>query len=95
MSVIGVYLPCLDLGADCYREHLTELERVISESRLLGAVTVMGDFNAHMNAEKQNLQGVLLQDVKDGCELSAVSQGTLARGPAYTYCSGNTRTTVD
>ena len=33
MSVIGVYLPCLDLGVDCYREHLMELEGVISESR--------------------------------------------------------------
>ena len=48
MSVIGVYLPCLNLGVDCYREHLTELK---SESRLLGAVTVLGDFNAHLDAE--------------------------------------------
>lgn len=44
MSVIGVYLPCLDLGVDCYREHLLELERVVSEARLLGPVTVLGDF---------------------------------------------------
>ena len=30
MSVIGVYLPCLDLGLHCYQEHLIELERVVS-----------------------------------------------------------------
>ena len=32
VSVIGVYLPCLDQGVDCHREHLVELERVISDS---------------------------------------------------------------
>ena len=58
LTVIGVYLPCLNLGVDCYREHLTELERVVSESRLLGPVTVLGDFNAHLEAGRQNLQGV-------------------------------------
>ena len=30
VSVIGVYLPCLDQRVDCYRKHLAELERVIS-----------------------------------------------------------------
>ena len=29
--MIGVYLPCLDQGLDCYGEHLTELERVVTE----------------------------------------------------------------
>ena len=48
VSVIGVYLPCLDQGVDCYREHLVELERVISESELQGPVMVLGDFNAHL-----------------------------------------------
>ena len=45
-SVIGVYLPCLNQGVDCYRAHLVELERVISDSQLLGSVVVLGDFNA-------------------------------------------------
>ena len=36
VSVIGVYLPYLDHGVDCYREHLVELERVFSKSELLG-----------------------------------------------------------
>ena len=60
VSVIGVYLPCLDQGVDCYREHLVELERVISESELQGPVVVLGDFNAHLGGEaggEQNLQG--------------------------------------
>ena len=38
MSVIGVYLPCLDQGMDCYREHLIELDHVVSESEHLGPV---------------------------------------------------------
>ena len=95
MSVIGVYLSCLDVGVDCYREHLAELERVISESRLPGPVTALGDFNAHLDAEKCNLQGFLIQELRVGCDLRAVSQRTPARGPAHTYSSGNTRTTVD
>ena len=39
-------MPCLDVGLDCYSEHLIELERVISESDELGLVVVLGDFNA-------------------------------------------------
>ncbi len=31
MSEIGVYLPCLDQGMECYTDHLTELERVHGE----------------------------------------------------------------
>ena len=27
------------------------------------------------------------------CDLNAVSQGILASGPGYTYCSGNVKTT--
>ena len=98
VSVIGVYLPCLDQGVDCYREHLVELERVISESELQGPVVVLGDFNAHLGGEaggEQNLQGALLQEVLERCSLSAVSQGVMASGPGYTFCSGDVRTTVD
>ena len=51
VSVIGVYLPCLDQGVDCYREHLVEFERVISESELQGPVMLLGDFNAHLGGE--------------------------------------------
>ena len=95
VSVIGVYLPCLDQGVDCYREHLVELERVISDSQLLGSVVVLGDFNAHLGGARrnavQNLQGFLLQEVLERCDLSAVSQGALASGPGYTYCSGDVR----
>ena len=57
-----------------------------------------GDFNAHLGGEaggEQNLQGVLLQEVLDRCDLSAVCQGAAASGPAYTCCSSDARTTVD
>ena len=33
---------------DCYKEHLVGLEHVVSESRLLGPVAVLGDLNAHL-----------------------------------------------
>ena len=60
MSVIGVYLPCLDRGVDCYKEQLLELERIVCESLLLGSVAVLGDFNAQPGGENclgnQNLE---------------------------------------
>ena len=30
-SIVGVYLPCIDQGVDCYREHPVELYRVCGE----------------------------------------------------------------
>ena len=50
VSVIGVYMPCSDQGLECYRDHLIQLERVISESSLLSPVVVLGDFNAHLGS---------------------------------------------
>ena len=41
----------IDLGIDCYREHLVELERVVSECETLGSVVILGDFNAQWMAE--------------------------------------------
>ena len=97
MSVIGVYLSCLDQRVDCYRNHLQELQRLISESQLLGPVTLLGDFNTHLGGleGQQNVQGLLLQEMMERCEPSAISQGDLALGPKHTFCSGNVRTTVD
>ena len=100
MSVIGVYLPCLDLGVDCYLRHMQELERIVSESRLLGPVTVLGDFNAHLGGwecmrVEHAMQGVLLQEMLERCELSAVSKRVLASEPGYTYCNGDVKITVD
>ena len=42
VSVVGVYLPCVNMSLEFYREQLTELERVIVESKVLGPVVVMG-----------------------------------------------------
>ena len=36
LSILGVYLPCLDLGIELYRESLVELEKVVSVSEQLG-----------------------------------------------------------
>ena len=102
LTVIGVYLPCLDQGIDCYSSHLLELEKIICESQLLGRVMVVGDFNAHLGVlggekgrGKPNLQGVLLSEVMDRCRLSAVSLGSIATGSDFTFFSGTSRTTVD
>lgn len=48
ISVIGTYLPCLDLGTELYCNSLIELERIISKSDRWGPVIVAGDFNAHL-----------------------------------------------
>ena len=80
-----MYLPCVDLGIDCYTTHLIELENIICESRILGRVVVLGDFNAHIGVlggdirrGKPNMQGVLLSEVMSRCHLSAVSLGSIA-----------------
>ena len=43
-------MPCSDQDLECYRDHLIQLERVVSESSLLGPVVVLGDFNAHLGS---------------------------------------------
>ena len=72
VSVIGVYMPCSDQGLECYRDHLIQLERVISESSLLSPVVVLGDFNAHLGSlggkkgqGDPNVQGVLVSEVME------------------------------
>ena len=78
------------------------LEQVITESESLGPAVIVGDFNAHL--EKlggsrglggSNVQGVLLHDLLDRCELNVVSLGSISSGETYTYRSGSTTTTVD
>ena len=102
ISILGVYLPCLDLGAELYHDSLVELERVVSESEQLGPVIIAGDFNAHLGPmwgprahKSPNIQGVLLGEVLDRCKLHAVSLGDFVSGPDYTYLSGNSSTIVD
>ena len=102
VSVIGVYLPCSDQGMDCYRDHLQELERIVSNSVLLGLVIILGDFNAHLGSlggvrgtGNPNLQGILLSDIMDRDNLCAVFQCERATGPLHTYVSGNSMATVD
>ena len=48
LSIIGVYLSCMDQGMEVYSEHLAVLERAITESQSLGKVVIVGDFNAHL-----------------------------------------------
>ena len=102
LSVIGVYLPCNDQGLDVYKEHLVELEQIVSDSLLLGPVVVVGDFNAHLGSlggprgvGDMNVQGVILYELMIRCDLSVASLGSAALGEMYTYSRGECRTTVD
>ena len=87
---------------DCYRDHLLELEGIISDSILIGPVIILGDFNAHLGplggvcgSGNPNIQGILIADIMDRHNLCAVSQCEWATGPLHTYASGNSMTTVD
>ena len=80
ISILGVYLPCLDMEVELYRDSLVDLERVVLESQQWGPVIVAGDFNAHLGPMcgprahmSPNVQGVLLSEVLDRCKLHAVS----------------------
>ena len=102
LSVISVYLPCADLGADYYLECIVELERITEESKQLGPTIIMGDFNAHLGTlggprgrGDPNSQGVLLHELLQRCDLFAASLSNHAEGPDYTFWRGDTRTTVD
>ena len=89
MSATGVYLPCLDLGVHCYKECMNDFKKLINESWLLGPVTVLVDFNAHLEGWEcqRSMQGMMLREILGRCELSSVLEGVLAFGQ-------NTITTV-
>ena len=102
LSVIGVYLPCQDLGIDLYRNCLTELEQLVMESKRMGPTIVMGDFNAHLGSlggprgeGSPNYQGYLLQQHILKCDVFVASQSEYAFGPSHTFQRGDIRTTID
>ena len=73
---------------DVYQEQLEELERVVLESKVLGSVAVIGDFNAHLEILAgvrgqggPNMQGVLLEGVMRRCGLYAALQSEGTSGP--------------
>ena len=70
ISILGVYLPCLDLGIDLYCDCLVELETIVSESECFSPVIIAGDLNAHLGSMwglrakcNPNLLGTLLGDL--------------------------------
>ena len=80
LSVISVYLPCADFGADYYLECIVELERITVESKQLGPTIIMGDFNTHLGTldgpqgrGDPNSQGVLLHELLQRCDLFVAS----------------------
>ena len=102
ITVLGVYLPCSDMGMECYSEHLVELENLISESERLGPIVIIGDFNAHLGKlggvrgqGNPNQQGTLPHQLLVWCKLYAVSLSSISRGPLYTFWNSTTQTTVD
>ena len=102
ITIIAMYLPCSDMGMECYSEHLIELEWVVSEHQPHGPVIIMGDFNAHLGTlggergtGQPNQQGILLHQLIARCNLYAVSLSSLSQGPAYTFQNSVSQTTVD
>ena len=92
LSIIGVYLPCLDLGVDLHRQSLIELERIISISEHLGPTVIAGDFNAHLGSHwgprgspTTNARGVLVGELLERCHLHTVSLNAITTGPQCTY----------
>ena len=55
----------------------------------------MGCLGGVRGSGETNVQGVLLNDMRGRCNLNAVSLGSVAVGPCYTYASGDQKTTVD
>ena len=76
VTIIGVYMPCIDKGMDCYQHHLLQLEKLISESSLVWAVIIL---NAHLGnlggvrgRGDPNVQGVLVHDMLSRCNLGVL-----------------------
>ena len=72
------------------------------ESKELGPTIVIGDFSAHLGSlggprgrDNPSPHGVLLYDLLCRCDLHAASLASHASGPEWTFCRGETRTTVD
>ncbi len=72
LSIIGVYLPCIDQGLDVFAECLSVLESLVCDSKRLGPVIVAGDFNAHLGTlggprglGSPNQQGFLVKELID------------------------------
>ena len=87
LSIIGVSLPCADLGMDYYRDTLVDLEKIISDFTILGPVVVAGEFNAHLGklwepraSSTANCQGLLLGKLLNRCELHATSLSSTTSG---------------
>ena len=102
LTVIGVYLPCQDLGMDLFCSCLTELEQLVCESKQLGPTVVLGDFNAHLGnlggpkgSGNTNVQGLLLHQHIVSSDLFVASLSEIAYGPSHTFQSGDTKTTID
>ena len=102
LTVLGVYLPCASQKFESYREHLMELERIVSECQQVGQVLIAGDFNAHLGTlggprgeGEPNLHGLLVKELVDRCSLYVISQSERSEGPSYTFWSSNHQTTVD
>ena len=70
----------------------------MSESSMLSAVIVLGDFNAHLGqlggargVGEANVQGVLLNDMFSRCHLNTVLLGSVASGPDIPTLVGKSR----
>ena len=101
ITVVGVYMPS-DGHTDEYQSCLSDLEEVLNTLPRSQPVVIAGDFNAHLGRlgdpkcnDTPNAQGRALKDLIDRNNLFVASLGEDTGGPVYTYCSGDTRRTID
>lgn len=94
LTVIGVYLPCQDLGIDLYHSCLTNLEQLI---RQLGPTVVTCTFGQPRRSQrewKSKPTGFLFHQLVTRSDLYIATLADNASGPSYTYTSGETKTTI-
>ena len=95
LHIIGVYLPSNGYTEE-YRTCLNDLEELLSGLPHTQPTMIVGDFNAHIAAvgcnTVSNSQGQALKELVCRNNLFLAPHDN---GPGYTYCCGQTRTTVD
>ena len=94
INIVCAYLPSSDHPMDEYTEYLNDLASIVSSLESHGPVIILGDLNAHLHAPT-NHRGDLLREVIKNYNLCIACTSCIAKGPGYTFFSGDLKTTVD
>ena len=96
VHIICAYLPSSDHSIDEFNKYVIDLVSVISSLESYGPLIIVGDLYAHLNAPTNQQSNILLESFSDcNLELFIASSSCIAKGPGYTFFSGDRKTTVD